>query len=123
VTGGYFRFPLPAGAEVTDLGLYFDGKLRHGGAVERVLARAAYEETVHRSVDPALAEWSAGRGFQLSIFPIPANGEKKVVIAYDQELTNGDYVLDLRYGRAMKLDLTIDAEGRTQTVDGWKRFP
>jgi hypothetical protein len=78
VTGGDFRFPLPPEAEVTGLGLYFDGKLRHGVAVERVLARAAYEETVHRSVDPALAEWSPGRGFQLAIFPIPAKGRRRL---------------------------------------------
>src|SRR5688500_15725741 len=36
VTGGDFTFPLPADAEVSDLGLYFDGVLRHGVAVERV---------------------------------------------------------------------------------------
>src|SRR5829696_312571 len=44
VTGGDFEFPLPPDAEVSDLGLWFDGHLRHGVAVERVLARQAYEE-------------------------------------------------------------------------------
>src|SRR5947207_2123080 len=29
VVGGDFVFPLPPDAEVSDLGLYFDGKLRH----------------------------------------------------------------------------------------------
>jgi len=97
ITGGNFTFPLPAEAEVSDLGLWFDGHLRHGVAVERVLARTAYEEIVHRGVDPALAEWSAGRKFQLSVYPIPAKGEKKVYIAYDQDLTADDYVLDVSY--------------------------
>src|ERR1044071_6443592 len=36
VTGGDFHFPLPADAEVSDIGLYFNGHLRHGVAVERV---------------------------------------------------------------------------------------
>ena len=112
VTGGEFNFPLPADAEVSDLGLWFDGHLRHGVAVERVLARKAYEETVHRAVDPALAEWSAGRGFRLSVYPIPAKGEKKVFIAYDQELTAGDYTLDVSYRDSVpKFDLNIDADG------------
>jgi Flp pilus assembly protein TadD len=110
VVGGDFHFPLPPDAEVSDLGLWFDGKLRHGVAVERVKARQAYEEIVHRSVDPALAEWGAGRAFRLSIFPIPAKGEKQVFIAYDQELTNADYTLDLRFGTKIdKFELTVDA--------------
>jgi len=112
VTGGDFTFPLPPDAEVSDLGLYFDGRLRHGVAVERVLARTAYEEIVHRGVDPAIAEWSNGRGFKLDIFPIPENGEKKVFIAYDQELTGDDYTLDVSYRVNVKqFDVKIDAGG------------
>src|SRR5437764_12005413 len=112
VTGGDFYFPLPADAEVSDLGLWFDGHLRHGVAVERVLARTAYEEVVHRSADPALAEWTAGRGFHLNIYPIPPNGEKKVLIAYDQELTSGDYVLAVRARSGIpSFDVKIDSDG------------
>ena len=121
-TGGEFYFPLPPNAEVSDLGLYFDGKLRHGVAVERVLARSAYEETIHRRVDPALVEWSTGRGFRFEVYPIPEHGEKKVVLAYDQELTNDGYTLDLRYGRAMKFDATIDTDGRPLEVEGSLHF-
>jgi hypothetical protein len=119
VVGGNFNFPLPPDAEVSDLGLWFDGTLRHGVAVERVLARTAYEETIHRRVDPALVEWSAGRGFKLDIYPIPAQGEKKVFLAYDQELTDAGYTLDLRFGRAMeKFELIVDADGRAVRVEG-----
>jgi Vault protein inter-alpha-trypsin domain/Carboxypeptidase regulatory-like domain len=118
IAGGDFRFPLPADAEVSDLGLYFDGHLRRGVAVERVLAKRAYEEVVHRRVDPALVEWSNTRNFRLRVYPIPANGEKKVYLAYDQELTTDDYVLDLRYGKAMKFRLDVDAEDRAVDIDG-----
>ena len=108
--GGDFHFPLPPDAEVSDLGLFFDGHLRHGVAVERVLARRAYDQIVHRGVDPALVEWSAGRAFRLRVYPIPANGTKQVFIAYDQELTKDDYTLDLRFGSKIEqFDLTIDA--------------
>src|SRR5688572_6023314 len=119
VVGGNFHFPLPADAEVSDLGLYFDDHLRHAVAVERVLARTAYEEIVHRGVDPALVEWSSGRGFDLEVYPIPEKGTKKVFIAYDQELTSTDYVLDLRYARTIPaFELTLDVDGRDAQVEG-----
>jgi hypothetical protein len=111
-TGGEFTFPLPPDAEVSDLGLWIDGKLRHGVAVERVLARTAYDEVVHRGVDPALAEWSQGRSFRLRVYPIPARGEKKVLIAYDQELTGEDYTLDVSYRDTVaSFDVKIDGDG------------
>jgi len=111
-TGGEFTFPLPPNAEVSDLGLWIDGKLRHGVAVERVLARMAYDEIVHRNVDPALAEWNNGRSFSLNIYPIPAKGEKKVLIAYDQELTSDDYTLDVSYRKTVaSFDVKIDSDG------------
>lgn len=117
--GGEFLFPLPPDAEVSDLGLWFGDTLRHGVAVERVLARKAYDETVHRAVDPALAEWNAGRAFRFSVYPIPARGEKKVFIAYDQELTKNDYELDLRYRTMIDVvDIAIDADGRAAEPSG-----
>lgn len=107
---GDFDFPLPEGAEVSDIALYFDGKLRHGFAVERAQAKAAYEETIHRRVDPALAEWKSGRSFRFRVFPIPARGTKTVRIAYDQELTSKPFALDLHYGVTLQqLDVVIDA--------------
>lgn len=114
-TNGTFRFPLPPDAEVSDLGLWFDGVLRHGVPVERVLARQAYDETIHRGVDPALVEWSADqRAFTLDVYPIPAKGEKKVFVAYDQELIHNGYELDVRFARTLqRFDVAIDADGRS----------
>ena len=119
VVGGDFVFPLPPDAEVSDLGLYFNYRLRHAVAVERVLAKQAYEETVHRRVDPALAEWSDSRAFRMRLYPIPANGEKRVFIACDQELVANDYFLDLRFKQ--KLDafsLTVDSDVQPVVADG-----
>src|SRR3954451_8102961 len=119
IVGGDFVFPLPPDGEVSDLGLYFDGKLRHAVAVERVLAKRAYEETVHRRVDPALAEWSDSRAFRMRLYPIPANGEKRIFIACDQELVSNDYLLDLRFKQ--KLDaftLAIDSDVQPVVADG-----
>jgi len=111
---GDFAFPLPPDAEVSDVALYFGPNLRHAVAVERVIAKTAYEETVHRRVDPALAEWSSSsRAFHFRVFPIPARGTKVVHIAYDQELTSSPYELDLHYGATVEaFDLTIDGDAR-----------
>jgi tetratricopeptide (TPR) repeat protein len=113
---GDFAFPLPPDAVISDLGLYFNGRLRHAVPVERVMARSIYETTVHRRVDPALAEWSASsRAFHFRIYPIPANGVKVVHIAYDQELTANPYELDLRYGATLpNVELTIESDSRIE---------
>lgn len=116
VTEGELSFPLPPDAEVSDAGLYFDGVLRRAAAVERVLARTAYEETVYRRVDPVLVEWNAGRTFRLRVFPIPANGEKKVFVAYDQELTASDYELDLRWRSIRCAVASATSNGITSAV-------
>ena len=111
VVGGSFVFPLPKGADVSDVALWFGDHLRHAVAVERVLAKAAYVETVHRRVDPALAEWSSGRAFRLHVYPIPAHGTKSVHIAYDEDLAASPYTLDLRYGAELaSYDVTIEAD-------------
>ncbi len=114
---GSFTFPLPVDAEVSEVGLYFDGKLRNAVAVERVQARTAYEETIHRRVDPALAEWNGStRSFRFRVYPIPAKGTKVVHIAYDQELTTKPYELDLRYGIDLSsYDVTVDSEGTVES--------
>lgn len=113
VVEGDFAFPLPADAELTGLGLYFNGRLRPAVAVERERACVAYESTVHRRIDPALAEWTSGNRATLRVYPIPARGEKKVWLAYDQEIAGGDFVLDLRWGtRLRSADIRIDADGR-----------
>lgn len=76
-------------------------------------ARVAYETTVHRRVDPALAEWSSGNRATLRVYPIPAKGEKKVWLSYNQEIVRGDFVPDLRWGRRLRsADVRIDADGR-----------
>jgi len=113
VVDGDFSFPLPPDAEVSDIALYFGSTLRHAVAVERVQAKTAYEDTVHRRrVDPALAEWSSSsRAFHFHVYPIPARGTKVVHISYDQELTSSPYELDLRYGATVRsFDMNIDGD-------------
>ncbi|MBI5529123.1 MAG: hypothetical protein HY897_22580 [Deltaproteobacteria bacterium] len=75
-----------------------DGKLMEGELVERARARQIYEEIVRRQKDPALLEWQGGNRFKTQIFPIPANGDKQVILAYEQILPRrgGDTVYQYR---------------------------
>ncbi|MCI0415199.1 carboxypeptidase regulatory-like domain-containing protein, partial [bacterium] len=112
---GEFLVPLPDQAVLTDLGLYFDGVLRHSVAVERTIGRTAYTEIVHRRVDPALAEWTNGNTFRIDVYPIPSHGEKKIYVAYAEELSQSqqhwNYNLDLRFKQTVRsVRLHIDAD-------------
>jgi hypothetical protein len=101
-----FLFPLPAGAHLSDVGLYFGDQLRRASVVGRSLARTAYENVVPRFVstgrDPIVAEWATGNSFRYDVYPIPRRGEKRIYVAYDEELSGEAYELDLRYGRRFR---------------------
>src|SRR5262249_21270491 len=86
---GTFRFPLPEGAMLVGLALEIDGHMVEGEIVERDKARAVYEKIVDEMLDPALLEWEQGNWFKLRVFPLPANGDKKVVIRYVTPLVRG----------------------------------
>ncbi len=48
--------------------------------------REAYEEVVRGRVDPALLEYAGGNTFRGRVFPIPAKGYNRVLIAYEELL-------------------------------------
>jgi Mg-chelatase subunit ChlD len=83
---GWYWFTIPEGAAVERFALEVDGALVDGEMIERVQAREAYEEAIQRAFDPALLEWVDGRTFRARIFPIPATGERRVVLSYLQFL-------------------------------------
>lgn len=62
------------------------GKLREARVVVKEKARKVYEEIVRRRIDPALLEYAGGNTFRGRVFPIPAKGYNRVVIAYEQKL-------------------------------------
>ncbi|MBI2897969.1 MAG: TonB family protein [Deltaproteobacteria bacterium] len=105
VLDGTYEFPLPPDARIVRLALEVDGKLVEGAIVERdrgtkimagvvrnatpVAERRVKEEFIWVPGpwrDPALLEWRAGGRFALRIFPIPAHGSRRVVLAYEQML-------------------------------------
>lgn len=86
VLEGELKFPLANNQEISRLALEMNGKLREGVVVDKELGRIAFEGIVRRGVDPALLEKGKGNTYNIRVYPIPAKGYKRVVIAYEQEL-------------------------------------
>jgi len=86
---GELQFPLKDGQAISYFALEVNGEMRPGVAVERTQARVAYQATVRKGVDPGLVEKIQGNLFRLRIFPIPAKGQRRVIIE-TQELLLAD---------------------------------
>ncbi|WP_299437822.1 VIT domain-containing protein [uncultured Aquimarina sp.] len=106
VLEGELSFPLGEGHDVSRFALDVNGKLREAVVVEKELGRIAFEAVVRRGVDPALLEKGTGNTYKARIYPIPANGYKRIVLAYEQELvyTDAAHYYNLPLGFKNKLD-------------------
>ena len=89
--------PVPDGSVLR--GFKFEGKGAEGSAriLPREEARRIYESIVSRSKDPALLEFVGTGLIKSSVFPVPAGGNQKIRLTYEQILpVDGpriDYVL------------------------------
>src|SRR5687768_12780759 len=87
VLEGSFVLPLPMGANVTRYALDMNGKLREAVPVEKEKATEVFESIEKRRIDPGLLEKTEGNVFRTRIYPLPARGERSIVVAYEQELS------------------------------------
>jgi Ca-activated chloride channel family protein len=83
---GTYLFPVPEGASVSDFALFVGGKRIAGEVLDKREARRVYEDIVRRLRDPGLLEYVGHNLFRARVFPIPANGEKRVQISYTEVL-------------------------------------
>lgn len=86
---GTFEFPLLEGQSVIRFALDIDGQLREAVPVEKERGRVAFEEISRRRADPGLLEQTAGNNYRARIFPLPANGTRRIAIAYQEDLGRG----------------------------------
>lgn len=105
VLEGRYVFPVPPGASLSRLALYVDKTLVEGEMVERDRARRIFDGIVDDTVrprDPAILEWVRGSEVSLKVFPIPAHGSRRVLLAYDELVSehggSGHYVYPLSLG-------------------------
>jgi len=106
VMEGEFEFPLSNGQEVSRFALDIDGKLREGVVVDKALGRQAFEDIARRNVDPGLLEKTEGNNFRARVYPMPAQGVRRILIAFEQELSQRDerdfYFLPIASGVKLK---------------------
>jgi tetratricopeptide (TPR) repeat protein len=83
---GVYKFAIPPDASLQRLAMYVDGKLTESAVVERMRARRIYEELVYRRIDPGLLEYAGSGRLNLRVYPLPANQDKRMMVAYTQSL-------------------------------------
>ena len=105
VMEGEFQFPLADGQQVSRFALDINGKMREGVVVDKALGRKAFEDIVRRGVDPGLLEKTEGNNFKARVYPMPAQGSRRVLIAFEQELRqkNGQDFYFLPIASALQL--------------------
>jgi len=89
------------------------GKLMEARVHENVAAQNAYETETEKKVDPGLVQQVAPNTFTAKVFPIPAGGRNRVLIAYEQTLprvpAGYEYAFALPTGDITELDFTLVA--------------
>ncbi|MFM9984965.1 MAG: VIT domain-containing protein, partial [Flavobacteriales bacterium] len=103
---GEMVFPLGENQRIASLAVEKNGSLQEGVVVEKNKGQQVFEDIERRNVDPVLVEHVAGNNYRARIYPIPANGTKRIVVAYEQELTVHDnyllYHLPLTYNASLE---------------------
>lgn len=94
--GTYF-FPIPEDAAISEFAIWENGKKLVGEVRSREEARRIYDAIVRSQRDPGLLEYAGKNLFQASIFPIPANSDKKLTLTYTQVLKAESGTVSYRY--------------------------
>ncbi|MFK7927583.1 MAG: VIT domain-containing protein [Myxococcota bacterium] len=116
---GRFEITLPDGAAISRFAMKIDGRWQEGEVVEKQRARRIYEDFLHRKQDPALLEQDAGNTFRARVFPIPASGEKELILSFSQEVVDGRWSMPLAGLDTLDLgvDVTVvDGQGGARTL-------
>lgn len=106
VLEGELSFPLEENQSVIRFALEINDNLREAVMVEKEKARVAFETTVRNKIDPALLEKTKGNNYKGRIYPIPAKGYKRVVLAFQQKLLINNnayfYKIPFNYNKDLK---------------------
>ena len=92
-----YIFPIPEEAAISRFVCWLDGRQMEAELLDANQARRLYEDIVRRRKDPALLEY-AGRGsYRLRVYPIPARGEIRFKIEYEQTLKSDNGTVEYLY--------------------------
>ena len=94
---GEYIFPLPEDAALSSFAMEVDGKMVEGKILEKDEAKAIYEKIVRQRRDPALLEYVGRNLVRARVYPIPANGSKKITLKYSETLKADNGVVKYVY--------------------------
>ena len=94
---GTYIFPLPRGASFSAFSMFVDGEQLNAEILSADEARRIYEEIVRQRIDPALLEYVGQGAYRARIFPIPAQGEKRIELSYDEVLVRDAGIVRYTY--------------------------
>jgi len=83
---GIYMFPMPEGSAITKFSMYDGEKEIVGKVLDKDEARSIYESIVRQRRDPALLEYVDRNTFKASVYPVPANGDKRIKLDYTEVL-------------------------------------
>lgn len=94
---GRYLFPVPPGAAVAGFSMWVNGVVLEARLLAADEARDIYEDYVRRAIDPALLEYVGRDALSARIFPIPAGGERRIEIVYNELLVADSGLYRYRY--------------------------
>jgi Ca-activated chloride channel family protein len=98
--------PVPDGCIVRSFELEGLGEQGIARILPREEARRIYDEIVRQTRDPGLLEFAGYNLIKSSVFPVPARGEQKVRLTYEQVLTADADRVDYILPRSDSLELS-----------------
>jgi hypothetical protein len=110
-------FPLPENVSVSRYAIDINGKIREAVPVNKNKGKQVFEAVEYRRVDPGLLEKVDGNNFRTRIYPLLPNGERIVIIGYEEELSafdknNLSYQLVSRYPKKIdKFEINVSVLG------------
>ncbi|GGJ33058.1 VIT domain-containing protein [Deinococcus roseus] len=115
---GELEFPLLEGQTVTGFALDFNGKWRDAVAIEKPRAQQVFEDVVRGNVDPALLQVTKGNNYKLRVYPLPAQGIRKVKLRITEHLNSagGVYRLPLSYSALSRLRVNLNITNNDATL-------
>src|SRR5688572_20333921 len=118
---GLYRFQLRPGQVITAFQLDLNGKYRDGSIEEKWKATNAYNTIVGKRIDPALLTMDYDGHYSLRIYPVPANGCRRVTMTIQQMLEGSGnkllYTLPLNIqDKLQHFRLSVTVNGNTVPV-------
>jgi len=115
-------FPLAEGQSVVGFALDINGELVSAVPVPKDKGRQVFDDVTRRRVDPALLERTVGNSFKLRVYPLPPNGQRRVVLQLAESLRPDaqglfQYALPLDFGQAIAQfegRFTVQGDARPQ---------